>query len=62
LEPRDLVGKAEISRKLGVRPGVVHDWQRRYPDFPAPLTKLTMGNVWNWPDVERWARSTGRLE
>jgi predicted DNA-binding transcriptional regulator AlpA len=57
-----LVGTKEIADRLGVRrPQVVHDWRRRYPDFPAPVARLSQVWVWAWSDVERWARSTGRL-
>jgi hypothetical protein len=58
----ELVGAAEIARRLGAgRTSVVHDWRRRHDDFPAPLTTLSMGHVWAWPDIETWARATGRL-
>lgn len=57
-----LVGVAEIADRLGLsRRQVVHNWQRRYPDFPEPVATLTQGQVWSWPDVERWLRRTGRL-
>jgi predicted DNA-binding transcriptional regulator AlpA len=58
----DLVGAAEVAERLDVsRPQVVHMWRRRHPEFPAPVAQLAMGLVWAWPDVERWARGTGRL-
>jgi chromosome partitioning protein len=58
----NLVGASEIARRLGVtRPQAVHNWRHRYDDFPEPVAELDMGIVWNWPDVERWARKTGRL-
>ena len=58
----DLVGAAEIAKELGLgRTSVVHDWRRRYPDFPAPVKRLGTFNLWLWPDVEAWARATGRL-
>jgi predicted DNA-binding transcriptional regulator AlpA len=58
----DLVGAAEIAARLGVkRTTVVHDWRRRHPDFPEPIAKLQAAYVWSWPDVESWARHTGRL-
>lgn len=59
----NLVGAAEIAERLGVaRAQVVHDWRRRYPgEFPEPVAKLKQALVWNWPDVEVWARSTRRL-
>jgi len=47
---------------LGVkRPQVVHDWRRRYEDFPQAIATVSGVLVWAWPDVERWAKSTGRL-
>jgi hypothetical protein len=56
-----LVGAAEIARRLDVRrPQVVHTWRRRFPDFPEPVVRLDVGLVWYWPDVERWAKQTGR--
>lgn len=57
-----LVGTGEIAERLGVkRTSVVHDWRRRHRDFPEPVLELRMGLLWWWPDVERWARHTGRL-
>lgn len=58
----NLVGTSEIAERLGVRRHqVVHDWRRRYEDFPEPVAKLKSALIWDWPDVERWARATGRL-
>lgn len=58
----NLVGAAEIAERCGVkRPQVVHDWRRRYDDFPEPVAQLRQALVWNWPEVERWAKDTGRL-
>jgi predicted DNA-binding transcriptional regulator AlpA len=57
----DLVGAQEIASRLGVkRPQVVHDWRRRHDDFPKPVAQLQSALIWSWPDVERWARKTGR--
>lgn len=56
-----LVGAAEIAARLGVRrPQVVHDWRRRHSEFPKPVAELHAALVWYWPDVERWARRSGR--
>jgi hypothetical protein len=41
--------------------GHAHDWRRRYADIPEPVAQLRRTLIWNWPDVERWARKTGRL-
>jgi hypothetical protein len=30
------------------------------PDFPKPVADLAMGLVWYWPEIERWAKATGR--
>ena len=63
----NLVGASEIAKRLGVkRPNVVHDWIARYPEgstfpFPSPVTTVSKVRIWNWPEVERWARATGRL-
>lgn len=58
-----LVGATEIAMRLGARSAArVHDWRRRYPEFPQPVASLAMGLVWNWPEVERWAKQSGRLK
>jgi hypothetical protein len=62
VDPGQLVGSAEIAARLGLaHPQTVHDWRQRHADFPSPVAVLTMGMVWNWPDVEHWAKKTGRL-
>ena len=56
-----LVGTTEIAKRLGVNKStVVHDWRYRYSDFPAPIASLSGGLIWAWPDVEKWAKATGR--
>jgi hypothetical protein len=58
-----LVDATEIASRLDVRrPQVVHDWRRRHKDFPAPVRQIANVHIWLWPDVERWARQTGRLK
>jgi hypothetical protein len=58
----DLVGTAEIAERLGVRRvGVVHDWRRRYEDFPEPVTTVSHVHVWLWTEVRSWAERSGRL-
>ncbi len=57
-----LVGAKEIAARLGYKRTVyVHDLRRRHPDFPEPVAELSAGMVWDWDDVEAWARTTGRL-
>ena len=58
-----LVGAREIAERLGSKRTVyVHDLRRRHPDFPAPVAKLSAGLVWDWEEVEKWARATGRIK
>jgi len=58
----ELVGTREIAERLGVAyPETVHNWRRRYDDFPEPVGELSGVFVWAWPDVEKWAKTTGRL-
>lgn len=58
----DIVSASEIAARLGVNQrSVVHDWRRRHPDFPQPVARVKLGYLWAWPDIERWARRTGRL-
>ncbi|HEX9992461.1 MAG TPA: hypothetical protein VGB14_05995 [Acidimicrobiales bacterium] len=59
----DIVSASEIAARLGAKqPSVVHDWRRRHADFPQPIARVKLGHLWAWPDVERWARRTGRLK
>jgi predicted DNA-binding transcriptional regulator AlpA len=55
-----LVGTQEIADSLGVDRSLVYKWQTRGLGFPDPVQRLTMGSLWSWPDVEAWARRTGR--
>ena len=55
-----LVGAGDIAKRLGVKRQAVHNWRERHRDFPQPEGKIEGGLVWYWPDVEAWARKTGR--
>ena len=58
----DLVGATEITERLKVGSvQTVHSWRRRDATFPQPVAQLAQALVWSWPDVERWAKATGRL-
>jgi hypothetical protein len=63
VDVENLVGAKEIADRLPhvSRPQVVYEWRRRHPDFPAPISELSIGLVWDWPDVEPWAKQIGRL-
>jgi predicted DNA-binding transcriptional regulator AlpA len=59
----ELVDAVEIAHRTGVaRPQVVYDWRRRHEAFPKPITRIGNLHIWLWPEVEEWAKSTGRLE
>ena len=66
IDVENLVGAQEIADRLNVSRQVVHQWRERHANFPAPVAQLggagkrSAFHVWNWPDVERWARATGR--
>ena len=62
IDPANLVGSREIATRLGAQSHrIVDQWRRRYPDFPEPLAIVSGVRVWDWPDIERWAKRTGRL-
>jgi predicted DNA-binding transcriptional regulator AlpA len=51
----DLVGSAEIARRLGAkRYNLINDWIRRYPHFPQPVATIGTTKVWVWSDVRQW--------
>ena len=46
--------------------GIAHaetvlNWRERHDSFPEPVAKVGRAHIWAWPDVEQWARKTGRL-
>ncbi len=51
----------QVQRGSGPASSGDNDWRRRYPDFPQPVAQLKQALIWNWPEVERWARKTGRF-
>jgi predicted DNA-binding transcriptional regulator AlpA len=63
INPSDLVGAHEIAERLGLAfPNIVHSWKRRLKHFPRPIAILSMGNIWDWNEVEAWARKTNRIK
>lgn len=61
VDPATLIGTTEVAERLEVSVQTVHSWIRRYDDFPLPATRVGRSYLWHWPDVEAWARATGRL-
>lgn len=56
----ELVIAVDIAKRLGMSPQRVNVLTSS-AGFPTPLGKLGRSAVWRWSNVERWARSTGRL-
>lgn len=50
----DIVGGVEIAERLGVTRAVISMWQKRYPDFPAPVIELSAGRFYRWTEVQAW--------
>jgi predicted DNA-binding transcriptional regulator AlpA len=58
--PDQLVGLTEIASRLGVSRQRVHQLSQQ-EGFPDPVARLAAGLIWEWADIELWARQTGRL-
>jgi len=56
----DPVGLAEIAERLGVQRQTAKDWKQRGL-LPPPQWTVSRAPAWDWPDIEKWARRTGRL-
>lgn len=54
------VGTVEIADRLGVSRKAVDAWRARGLDFPEPRGLVGGRPAWHWPDVLRWATTTGR--
>jgi predicted DNA-binding transcriptional regulator AlpA len=62
INPKDIVGAREIAKRLGrAHSTIVHSWHRRLKDFPKPIAVLSVGKLWDWKEVEAWAKKTSRL-
>lgn len=61
-----LVSARAITERLGHRNvQVVHFWWRNDAEFPEPVYALEGqrgARLWLWPEVEAWARASGRLD
>lgn len=61
VDEADPVGLKEIGERLGgVRRGTLDSWRTRRV-LPEPRWIVGGWPAWHWPDIERWARETGRL-
>jgi hypothetical protein len=55
----DLVGPAEVARRLGVQRQTVAVWRMRGV-APPPLATCSGVPVWDWGTLEKWAKATKR--
>lgn len=56
----DIVGRQEISQRLGVELHTVDVWRQR-GIFPEPDLTVSGRPLWAWPTIEVWARETKRI-
>jgi predicted site-specific integrase-resolvase len=54
------VGLSDIANRLGVAHQTAKQWKLRGL-LPEPRWTVSGRPAWEWKDVERWARKTGRL-
>jgi hypothetical protein len=58
----NLVGAFEIAHRLGLaNPHTVHVWRGRHKDFPVPVATLKTALIWDWREIETWAKKTSRI-
>ncbi len=66
LDVDQLVSARAITERLGYRNvQIVHFWWRTDATFPAPVYALEGqrgARLWYWPEVQAWARASGRLD
>lgn len=55
----DPVGADDIAKRLGVKKATVVQWRYRGL-MPEPKWTVSGRPCWNWPDVQKWAKTTGR--
>ena len=55
------VGLSEIADRLGVARQTTKQWNARKL-LPPPRWTVSGSPAWEWKDIEKWAKRTGRLE
>jgi predicted DNA-binding transcriptional regulator AlpA len=61
IDHEDLLNATEVAALLGLaHREAVATYRRRYDTFPEPIIKKGTCVLWHRPDIEAWARSTGR--
>ncbi len=65
INSEDLIDSQMVAELLGLsHRSTVTSYLKRYPDMPRPVIEFGKGRVRLWlrPDVEKWARGTGRAQ
>jgi predicted DNA-binding transcriptional regulator AlpA len=63
VNPKHIVGANEIAARLKrSHSTIVHAWHSNLRDFPEPIAIVSAGKLWNWKEIEAWAKRTGRLK
>jgi glutathione-regulated potassium-efflux system ancillary protein KefG len=63
INSEDLIDSQVVAEILGLKHrNSVTTYLRRYDEMPRPVVELGEGRVRLWlrPEIERWARDTGR--
>ena len=60
VELSELITGGELARRLAISRQRMHQLRESDPAFPPALGKVGHAFVWRWPDVQAWARRTGR--
>lgn len=62
VEVENLIEAQGIADRLGLKQRqTIDSWIDRHDDFPAPLGQWGRTRLWDWLEVEAWAKATGRL-
>lgn len=61
VEVENLIDAQGIADRLGLaQRQTISSFVSRYPDFPKALGMWGRTRLWDWTEVEAWARQTGR--
>lgn len=61
VDTADLLNAREVADVLGLaHREAIATYRRRYPDFPQPVIRKGTCVLWHRPDIEAWAKATGR--
>lgn len=56
VDAQSIADRLDLSHRQNV-----DNFRRRDPDFPEPLGMWGRTRLWDWTEVEAWARQAGRL-